>query len=116
MGMATIQAGAQPVTLINVFEVPPEKQGELVRVLEGAASEVMRRVPGFVSASVHKSLDGSRVVTYAQWASKEAFEQMPSFPGTREHMDRAAKLATRFTPTLYEVVSVVDASAASSAV
>jgi hypothetical protein len=51
------------------------------------------------------------VVTYAQWASKEAFEKMPNFPGAREHMEKAAKVATRFTPTLYEVASVLDAPA-----
>ena len=42
---------------------------------------------------------------YAQWQTREAFERMPEFPGAREHMERAAQLAVRFTPSLYEVVA-----------
>jgi heme-degrading monooxygenase HmoA len=103
--MSRIIAGKEPITLINVFEVAPARQQELVQLLNEATERVMRRVPGFVSANIHRSLDGKQVVNYAQWQSREAFERMPEFPGTREHMERAAQLATRFSPSLYEVVA-----------
>ncbi|MDN5769284.1 MAG: antibiotic biosynthesis monooxygenase [Microlunatus sp.] len=63
-------------TLVNVFTVVPERQQELVDVLDEATEQVMRHLPGFVSANIHASLDGTRVVNYAQWASPAAFEAM----------------------------------------
>ena len=68
----------------------------------------MRDMPGFMSANIHKSLDGTRVVNYAQWRSKEDFEAMRANPEAAPHMAKAAELAERFEPVLYEVVSVHD--------
>ncbi|SDQ91171.1 antibiotic biosynthesis monooxygenase family protein [Actinopolyspora saharensis] len=95
----TITARTQLATLINVFTVEPEHQHELVTVLNTATEQVMRHLPGFVSASVHASTDGTRVVNYAQWESTEAYEAMLTDPSAREHMARAAEIATRFAPT-----------------
>jgi heme-degrading monooxygenase HmoA len=66
----------QVITLINVFTVEPQNQERLIKILEQATEEVMRHLPGFVSANIHRSLDGARVVNYAQWKTKEAFEHM----------------------------------------
>ena len=53
------------VTLINVFTVAPENQQRLVDVLVDATQAVMRKQPVFVSANIHKSLDGTQVTNYA---------------------------------------------------
>ena len=63
--MATIQANDGVITQINVFTVAPEKQQELIDLLSEAAA-FASRLPGWMSASVHRSLDGTRVVNYAQ--------------------------------------------------
>ena len=63
-------------TMINVFTVTPERQQELVDLLVEATDQVMRKLPGFMSANIHKSVDGIRVINYAQWESKEAWEAM----------------------------------------
>jgi heme-degrading monooxygenase HmoA len=102
--MPTTIASDQPVvTLINTFTVEPERQHELVRLLIDATEQVMRRLPGFVSANIHRGLDGSHVANYAQWRSREDFETMLQNPEARDHMGRAAALA-QFEPVLYEVV------------
>jgi quinol monooxygenase YgiN len=106
--MTMIKTGQSPITLINTFEVEPEHQLALIQVLEEATEQVMRHVPGFVSANIHRSLDGHRVVNYAQWESRAAFEAMPAFPGVKDHMEKAAKLCLRFRPELYEVAGVHD--------
>ena len=67
---------------------------------------MMRHLPGFVSANIHASDDGSRVVNYAQWASTEDFHAMLDDGRAREHMARAAEIATHFDPHLYRVASV----------
>jgi quinol monooxygenase YgiN len=105
--MATIAKHKDVVTLINVFTVAPHEQQRLVEVLVDATQSVMRKQPGFVSANIHRSLDGRRVTNYAQWRSREAFEAMLQNQEAAEHMGEAAKIAERFEPHLYEV-SFVD--------
>ena len=93
-------------TLINVFTVEPENAQALSRLLATATEDVMRHVDGFISANIHQSTDGTRVVNYAQWDSAEAFQAMLADPAAREHMDKCAELAVSYDPHLYSVDSV----------
>jgi quinol monooxygenase YgiN len=93
------------VTLINVFECDPSQQGQLVAMLERATVEVMRFIPGFVSANIHRGLDGRHVANYAQWQSREHFDAMLRNPQAQPHMQAISQIA-RAQPLLYEVVSV----------
>jgi quinol monooxygenase YgiN len=109
--MAEIRTGRDVVTLINVFTVAPERQQPLIELLVEATEAVMRHRPGFVSANIHKGLDGTRVVNYAQWRSRADFEAMLADPAAQAHMGRARELATN-EPHLYEVVATHEAPAA----
>ena len=92
------------VTLVNVFRLhDPADQQRLVDLLVEATEATMRHQPGYVSANIHKSLDGTHVVNYAQWRSQADFEAMLHNPEARAHMSRAADLA-RVEPHLYAVV------------
>jgi hypothetical protein len=68
-----ISREGQLVTLINAFETKPEQQQELIdawlRFVESVKEE-----PGLIGTALHGSTDGTRVVNYAQWRSKEDFE------------------------------------------
>lgn len=97
----SIDPQADLTTLINVFTVLPEHQEELVRLLDSATDDVIRNSPGFVSASIHASLDGTRVTNYAQWTSQESYRSMLTDPAARAHMGPAADLAESFDPQLY---------------
>jgi quinol monooxygenase YgiN len=101
----TIRPGSGVTTLINVFTVDPTRQQQLVDVLTQATQEVIRHLPGFVSANIHASLDGTKVVNYAQWESREALEAMLADSRARPHLDEAAALGS-FEPNLYEVAFV----------
>jgi len=94
------------VTLINVFTVEPQHQQQLVDILVEATEKVMRDIPGFISANIHKSDDGAKVVNYAQWESKAAFETMLRNEQARSHMVKAEHIA-RPEPHLYDV-SYID--------
>jgi heme-degrading monooxygenase HmoA len=106
--MATIDKEQDVLTLINVFTVAPERQDELAALLADATERTMKRLPGFVSASIHKSHDGTRVVNYAQWRSQDDFNAMQRDEGARVHMRAAAALA-RFDPILCQVTDSVAA-------
>jgi heme-degrading monooxygenase HmoA len=105
--MVKITQDDDVVTLINVFTVAPEDQQRLVDVLVDATQAVMSKQQGFISANIHRSLDGRRVTNYAQWRTREAFEAMLGNREAAEHMGEAARIAERFEPHLYEV-SFVD--------
>ena len=104
--MSSITADADYATLINVFTVQPDRARELADALTAATEEVMQHVEGFISANIHLSTDGTRVVNYAQWRSAEAFQAMLSNPTARQHMAQCAELADGFEPHLYTVESV----------
>jgi heme-degrading monooxygenase HmoA len=93
------------VTLINVFTVAPEDQRRLLDLLVEATESVMRGLPGFVSANLHKSLDGTRVANYAQWRSREDFEAMLENPEAAVHMREAAKIAEKSSSRIWSTRS-----------
>ncbi len=103
--MTTISTEQGVVTLVNVFTVKPEDQQRLVDVLAEAAP-VMKRIHGYVSSNVHKSLDGTKVTNYVQWESREDFEAMLRNPEAIPHMQEAARIAEKYEPNLYEVLFV----------
>ena len=104
--MTTISTERDVATLINVFTVTPDKQQRLVDVLAEAAT-TMKRIHGYVSSNLHKSLDGTKVVNYVQWESRQDFEAMLENPEAAPHMREAARIAEKYEPVLYEV-SFVD--------
>ncbi len=55
-----IDAGQDVATLINVFTVSPERQPQLVEILEEATEHVMRHLPGFRSANIHPAATAPR--------------------------------------------------------
>ena len=104
---ATIDAQAEYLTLINVYEVEPEKQAGLVKPLTDATESTIRHQPGFISVSIHSSFDGRKVVNYAQWMSKEHFEGFMKKPETQDQLKQFAGLAKSVAPSLYRVNSVI---------
>lgn len=106
---SVIFKGQPVITLINVFTVDPERQEELLALLREATEDTMRHLPGFVSANLHRSLDGKHVANYAQWRTREAMEAMRKDPRAQVHMQAALKIA-KSEPALYEVDSVHGAA------
>jgi quinol monooxygenase YgiN len=90
------------VTLINVFTVEPANQQRLVELLARATEDSVRHATGFLSAKLHRSLDGTKVAMYAQWRSAEDYEAMRKDPAPLPYLQQALEIAT-FDPGMYEV-------------
>src|SRR5947209_8025851 len=101
--MTTITPNTPLCTLINVFTVAPERQQELADTLVAATEQVIQTLPGFVSANIHKSLDGVRVTNYAQWKSPAALEAMLANPEASKHIQKCQELAEHIDFHLYTV-------------
>ncbi|MGX6608137.1 antibiotic biosynthesis monooxygenase family protein [Micromonosporaceae bacterium Da 78-11] len=103
---STIVAGADLITVINVFTCPEVRQNELVAALDRATTEIFEHVDGFISANLHASLDRTRVVNYAQWRSADHFDAAHRNPDVQRHLDDIMVIAESADPRLFTVRAV----------
>ena len=94
------------ITQINVFTVPPDRQQPLIDHLAHATT-VASEVDGWLSASLHRSLDGTRVVNYAQSVDQAAARRVIAHLVERGLIDANAEYGTAH-PGLYEVVRTFE--------
>jgi heme-degrading monooxygenase HmoA len=105
--MVHIQAGKQPVTQITIIESEPDKQAGALSVMTERA-RFMARQPGFISISLHRSLDGRRIVNYVQWQNRDLLRSAHQSPEFRRQWGRFDELTGEIDPHLYEVSEVLE--------
>lgn len=103
-----IIAGAD-ITHLAEFRMMPANQPEMVKRTTAEVERAMNDAPGLISATFHRSLDGTRMFNYGQWESKEAFEAILKQPGFNPDKPYWEGLA-RNEFHLYNVVHVASAS------
>jgi quinol monooxygenase YgiN len=108
--MTTISPSRKLVTLINVFTVEPANQERLLDLLTRATETSVRHAPGFISASLHRGLDGTKVTMYAQWRSVEDYDAMRQDPAPLPYFQQALAIA-KFDPGMYVVVETFSGTA-----
>ena len=91
------------LTVINVFTVEPVNQPQLVELLISATRNGVQKRKGFISASLHRSIDGTKVTMYAQWRSMQDYQEMRSNPDDSPYLQQALTIA-KFEPGMYDVV------------
>jgi len=101
--MTTISVENNFLTLINVFIVDPSNQQKLIELLTLATDSSVKKITGFISANLHKSIDGTKVIMYAQWRSVEDYQNMRNNPVASPYLEQALEIA-KFEPGMYEVV------------
>jgi heme-degrading monooxygenase HmoA len=98
----------QPVTQITVIEPEPGKQADALALMTERARS-MARQSGFISISLHRSLDGRRIVSYIQWKSRDLLQSAHKSPEFRKEWNHFGQVTDDIDPHLYEVAYVVDA-------
>jgi hypothetical protein len=104
--MPVIRANTGIITQINLFTVPAGGQDALIELLSEAA-RFSRETPGWLSASLHKSCDGTRVVNHAQSESPAAAQAVIERLRDSGLLTRNKALGEAH-PGLYEVVFTLD--------
>lgn len=99
--MPVIRADTSIVTQINVFTVADGQQQPLIDFLT-ATAHVAREVDGWLSASLHRSLDGTRVANYAQSTDEAAARRVIAHLRARGMLEGNRKFGEAH-PGLYEV-------------
>jgi len=104
--MPQIQIDQQPVTQITIIEAEPEKQTEALSLMRERA-RFMQGQPGFISISLHRSLDGRRIVNYIQWESRDLLRAAHQSPEFRRAWSQFERLTGDIDPHLYEVIEII---------
>jgi len=98
------QSSSSVYVLINTFAARTGRQQAIAQLIEDFTETVTRHLPGFVSATVHRGLDGIHVANYACWQTQAHFVAMFADPRAKAHMEQIEGLADRVSPIFYEVV------------
>lgn len=96
--------GKAPVTLINAFIVPADKEAEAILFWEQAA-EFMKRQPGYVSTALHRAIlpDAKfKLINIAKWESVDAFKKASVALRTTSGIKPVDGVVP--APSLYEVI------------
>ena len=107
--MPQIRTGTEPVTQITIVEPEPGKDQEALMLMKQRAA-FMARQPGFVSISLHRSLDGHRIVNYVQWRNRDLLQAAHHSPEFRKEWNRFDQLTDEIEPNLYEVAHIEEGS------
>jgi heme-degrading monooxygenase HmoA len=95
---------AEPLILINAFEVPSEEAGRFIAAWE-KTRDFLATQPGYVDTALHQAVSPGadfQFVNIARWRTAEEFMAATQSPGFRES---AAGLAGyRPHPALYRIV------------
>ncbi|MCX4870381.1 antibiotic biosynthesis monooxygenase [Streptomyces sp. NBC_00257] len=95
-------------TVLIVLDTKPEDQRELLDTLT-EPDEWIKTVPGYRSHTYFRGVDGTFVVNYAQWESKELYDAFHTLPeekrpaGIRNGRNRARSLVTGRQANTYRV-------------
>jgi len=100
MGRTDMTATDDPVVLINIFKCDQRHLDELMERL-AALAKVQSGLPGFVSATLHRGLNGRVAANHAVWASATDWKAMTRHPQVVAAMGPILAIAT-FEPHLYE--------------
>ena len=101
-----MDADAAPVVLINVFKCQPDKQDALLEMVT-TMTRAQIGLPGFISATLHRGLNGKTVANHAVWRSVEDWKAMARDPRVAAAMSPIMAIAT-FEPNLYEAGEIVE--------
>jgi quinol monooxygenase YgiN len=98
------------ITHLAEFRMMASNQPEMVKRTTDELDRAMGDSLGLISATFHRSLDGTRMFNYGQWESKEAFEAILKQPGFNPDKPYWEGLA-RNEFHLYTVVYVEETAA-----
>jgi quinol monooxygenase YgiN len=97
------------ITHLAEFRMMPSNQPEMIKLTTIELDRAMNNSPGLISATFHRSLDGTRMFNYGQWESKEAFAAILKQPGFNPDRPYWESLA-RNEFHLYQVIYVTQSN------
>lgn len=106
--MPMISEDSNVFTEIVMFTVEPEQQQKLVDAIVSEVERWVRHRSGFLSANYHLSLDGTRVVNYAQWTTQEAWQAFNQDPEIAVLAEKIRRVGVKPDGHSYKVQRVIE--------
>ena len=85
MTSITVSDADGPLTIVSTFTTEPARQAELLALLSRQADTLLADQAGFGGCAIYASLDGTTVMSFAQWRDGQAIHDMLASPAVREH-------------------------------
>jgi hypothetical protein len=82
------------VTFIQIWDVADTAAQSAWLAAMHDSIDLLRVKPGFISMTLHSSIDGKRIAVYAQWASRATLDDAISDPAAIAAHDRMAQIGT----------------------
>ncbi|MBD2293150.1 nuclear transport factor 2 family protein [Anabaena sphaerica FACHB-251] len=97
----TLEPNKDVTTVMVVFSVDPSQQQHLLDNIMTYGGSQVKYQPGFISSTLHRSLDGMRVINYTQWKTREDYENF-----ARNSLGKAPEIFKTVPPDIhiYEIV------------
>ncbi len=105
-GRAMTEPAPEPVVLINVYRCEPERMETLMELI-GVMVRAQREAEGFISATVHRGLNGKVAAVHAVWRSAGDWKAMARSAAINAAMEPIMAIAT-FEPHLYEAGEIIE--------
>lgn len=72
------------ITFVDVFTILPEKQLDLLQAIQNVYQKVVKQQPGYISARLLKSDDGTKITAISLWVRLEQFTNIKEIPGVQD--------------------------------
>ena len=102
--MATLDLENQLLTVIVLFKAKDGQQASVVSAVKELFA-IAKKQPGFVSANLHRSLDGAKIANYAQWESSASLESFQQLPEVQELIGPLRETVEEMDSHIYEIVA-----------
>ncbi len=70
-----INPSSKVLTVVNIMKPKAEEKGAVLSLLKEGIDNTMRKQKGYISSSVHASMDNNYVINYSQWKSMDDLAQ-----------------------------------------
>ncbi len=106
--MVQITQPSDVQTVILTYEVPSGSCEPIVALLSETYEGFITHQPGFVGAAIHVNDARTRVASYSQWGSRDAFLAVLRSDQMQDVNRRLTEMSKSFAPVLYEVAHVFE--------
>lgn len=101
--MAEISVDQSCCTVLEIFNVSPDHQQTLIQALQDFTSSKVKEKPGYIASNLLKSLDGVRVLNYAQWETAAAYQSAQASPDFQANLKPLQSWIEGVDTNTYEV-------------
>jgi len=105
--MIRIEPQQKYITVISTFTFENSDEDKVITLLTLAIQKAIKNIPGYKSSALHRSVDGKKVIIYAQWENIESYQKMHNNPTVIGYLAPVHKIA-KLEPSICEVLEVFN--------